>query len=294
MKYITLYAKWTANIYTVKYNGNGATSGSTASSTHTYNSAKTLTANGFTRAGYTFTGWNTKADGTGTAYANQASVKNLTTAAGSTVTLYAQWSVVNYSISYNLKGGSASNKTSYNVNTSSFTLAKPSLSGWTFRDWTGTGLSSYTTSVTISKGSTGNRSYIANYYRTVDGSKGAGGFSSPQGSHIWKNPIKMSWTGASNSYWVIKGRYSYPEEDTWPSVSGQIFCDGAWRSLNDSNYIASKSLPSIPPNGYNNFSVTTKMGKNCSKLKLTSSSNGCFEHFYISSATRYYNSTEYK
>ena len=57
----TITATFTANTYTVVYNGNGATGGSTASSSHTYNSAKTLTTNGFTRTGYTFMGWSTTA-----------------------------------------------------------------------------------------------------------------------------------------------------------------------------------------------------------------------------------------
>ena len=43
--------------YTIKYNGNGATSGSTTSSSHTYDEEKELTANGFSRTGYTFAGW---------------------------------------------------------------------------------------------------------------------------------------------------------------------------------------------------------------------------------------------
>ena len=87
----TLYAHCTANTYTVKYNGNGSTGGSTASSTHTYNVDKALTSNGFTRTGYKFNKWNTKADGTGTSYTNGQSVKNLTSTHGATVNLYAQW-----------------------------------------------------------------------------------------------------------------------------------------------------------------------------------------------------------
>ena len=46
--------------YTIKYNGNGATSGSTANSAHTYDEEKELTANGFSRTGYNFAGWATK------------------------------------------------------------------------------------------------------------------------------------------------------------------------------------------------------------------------------------------
>ena len=46
--------------YKIKYNGNGATSGSTADSDHTYDEEKELTANGFSRTGYNFAGWATK------------------------------------------------------------------------------------------------------------------------------------------------------------------------------------------------------------------------------------------
>lgn len=87
---VNLYAKWTPNTYTVVYNGNGATGGSTANSAHTYDVAKNLTANGFTRTGYTFMGWSTSANGS-IAYSNQKSVKNLTTTHGGKITLYAKW-----------------------------------------------------------------------------------------------------------------------------------------------------------------------------------------------------------
>jgi len=49
-----------------------------------------LSANGFTRAGYRFVGWNTKANGKGKSYKDKAKVKNLA-AAGKIVKLYAQW-----------------------------------------------------------------------------------------------------------------------------------------------------------------------------------------------------------
>ena len=52
--------------YTIKYNSNGATSGTTASSTHTYDEEKELTANGFSRTGYTFAGWAKKGVGVAT------------------------------------------------------------------------------------------------------------------------------------------------------------------------------------------------------------------------------------
>lgn len=90
MEGTTLYAKWTANIYTVEYNANGG-EGTTASSTHTYGTGSALTTNGFTRTGYVFNGWNTNADGSGSGYTNGQSVLNLTETANGTVTLHAQW-----------------------------------------------------------------------------------------------------------------------------------------------------------------------------------------------------------
>ena len=98
---VTYYAHWVGNTYYVAYNGNGATGGSTATSTHTYGTARALTANGFTKGykmgygsktlSYTFKNWNTNSSGTGTSYSNGQSVTNLATSG--TVTLYAQWTL---------------------------------------------------------------------------------------------------------------------------------------------------------------------------------------------------------
>ena len=91
--------------YYVQYNGNGSTGGSTAKSTHTYDTAKALTANGFTRTGYQWARWSTNAAGTGTSYSNKQSVNNLTTTNGGTVNLYAIWTANIYTIAYNINGG---------------------------------------------------------------------------------------------------------------------------------------------------------------------------------------------
>ena len=88
----TLYAIWTANAYTVAFDGNGATGGATASLSCTYDVAFTMPGCGFTKdGGYAFTGRNTAADGSGTAYAAGANCLNLSATQGATVTLYAQW-----------------------------------------------------------------------------------------------------------------------------------------------------------------------------------------------------------
>ena len=86
----TVYAYWDANKYSIVYNPNGG-SGTVASSSHTYDVAKNLTKNTFTRTGYEFVGWNTKPDGKGTSYADGASVKNLCDVRWGEIILYAQW-----------------------------------------------------------------------------------------------------------------------------------------------------------------------------------------------------------
>ncbi len=86
----TLYAVWQANTYTVVYNANGG-SGSTSSSSHTYGIAKALTANAFTRAGYSFLGWAASSNAASATYTDQQSVSNLTAEPDGTVTLYAVW-----------------------------------------------------------------------------------------------------------------------------------------------------------------------------------------------------------
>jgi uncharacterized repeat protein (TIGR02543 family) len=83
---VTLYAQWTANSFTVTFDANGG-SGSMAAQSSSV--AAALTPNSFTRSGFTFAGWNTAANGSGTSYANLASY-----GFGSSVTLYAQWTAV--------------------------------------------------------------------------------------------------------------------------------------------------------------------------------------------------------
>lgn len=88
----TFYAGWEPISYTVEFNGNGEdASSSMASQKFKYDESKALSQNTFTRTGYTFTGWNTKADGIGTTYADKAEVSNLTYIDGGIFILYAQW-----------------------------------------------------------------------------------------------------------------------------------------------------------------------------------------------------------
>ncbi|MBQ8845296.1 MAG: InlB B-repeat-containing protein, partial [Clostridia bacterium] len=112
----TLYAKWTAISYKVTFDKNGAT-GSMSDQSLEYDKEGNLTANGFTKTGYTFDGWKvtsglntgtakwgtssaTSSVTTSTVLSNSAKVKNLTTKNGAIITLTAQWKAITYKIQF--------------------------------------------------------------------------------------------------------------------------------------------------------------------------------------------------
>ena len=91
----TLYAVCAANTYTVTYNSNGG-SGTMTNDTATYNSNYITKKNTFIKTGYTFNGWNEKADGTGkvwglTTSGVYESGKSWKWTYTKNITLYAQW-----------------------------------------------------------------------------------------------------------------------------------------------------------------------------------------------------------
>jgi uncharacterized repeat protein (TIGR02543 family) len=128
---VNLYAQWTINTYTVTFNANGC-SGAMPNETESYNVVVALTNNAFTCTGYTFGGWNTAPNGSGTSYANGA-----TYAFTTSVNLYAQWTINTYTVTFNANGGSGTmtNETeNYNVATdlSANTFTR---TGYTFDGW---------------------------------------------------------------------------------------------------------------------------------------------------------------
>ena len=96
---VTVYAHWIGNGYTVRFAGNGATGGNTPDQAFQYNIGQNLRRNGFTRDGYTFTGWK-RADNQ-QAYGDGQWVTNLTTQPDGIVTMVAQWSANEAHIRYN-------------------------------------------------------------------------------------------------------------------------------------------------------------------------------------------------
>lgn len=106
---VKLYAQWSLiPVFSVVYNGNENTSGSAPIDSNKYVTNATVTVLGNTntlkKSAYDFAGWNTAANGTGTAY----SVGSTFTMGTSNVTLYAQWTLSNtYTVSYDALGGSS-------------------------------------------------------------------------------------------------------------------------------------------------------------------------------------------
>lgn len=104
---VTLYAQWTADTYSLAFNSNNGV-GSMNNQNFATGDSGTVSANRFVKPGYTFNGWNTKADGTGTNYAADASLMSLDNLTAASPTLYAKWIANNYTVSFNANGGTGS------------------------------------------------------------------------------------------------------------------------------------------------------------------------------------------
>lgn len=149
-------AEWALTSYSITYKGmDGATVTGNPSSYTVETAAFTL--NNPTKTGYTFSGW------VGTDVSTPSLTVTVPTNSMGNREYTATWTPETYSISYNLDGGTnaASNPSSYTIETATFSLAAPTKSGATFTGWTGTGVDGTSASVTVNKGSQGNRVYTA-------------------------------------------------------------------------------------------------------------------------------------
>ena len=146
--------------YTITYDGNGASAGTMDTQTCMIDGCSfSLAKNAYSKDGYTFAGWNTKADGSGDSYKDEDSVAPLTETDQDTITLYAMWkdsSEITYHIRYvlNINNAKNDNPKTYTNKSDAITLNAPVLDGYTFKGWFSD--KDFTQKVTeIAKGSTG-------------------------------------------------------------------------------------------------------------------------------------------
>lgn len=99
---VVLYAQWEANKYTVKFVDEMA-EGSMDDQIFTHGVSQALSENKFTKQGYKFIGWNTKADGSGTGYTDKQEIT-----VTSNMTLYAQWTQNIFYVVFDQNGGEGS------------------------------------------------------------------------------------------------------------------------------------------------------------------------------------------
>ena len=125
-----LYAQWSENNITVTYHANGGER-APAGTTEKYSKGVTITYDIPTRTGYTFIGWNTRPDGTGTNYNGGNVVQE-------DLTLYAQWKADTISVTYNQNDGSNKENIVVEGNASQGIAVKsevPVREGYIFTGW---------------------------------------------------------------------------------------------------------------------------------------------------------------
>ncbi len=151
----TYTANWQVIEYTIITLLEGGNAGS--SQVYFYTVEQTVTLPTPTRTGYTFLGW--------TGEGITTPQPNVTIPKGSTgdKTYIENWILTGYTITMDLNGGSGQEKVIYTMTDEDFELPTPTRNGYEFVGWTGEGITTPQTSVKIPTGSTGNRTYTANW-----------------------------------------------------------------------------------------------------------------------------------
>lgn len=130
-KNITLYAKWTPIEYSVTYNLNGGRNSYLNPDSFTVENNE-IELSAPIRPGYKFEGWYTTSS-----FEENTKFSVIAEKTTDDIVLYAKWSMVNYTVTYVLSGGTnnAANKASYNINDVDFNLAAPTFKEYEFEGW---------------------------------------------------------------------------------------------------------------------------------------------------------------
>ena len=149
---------YTANWKVIEYTITLDTNGGPAVSPIKYTVEDSFTLPYLLRTGYEFAGWTL--DGSGMLPATPLIIYHGTTG---DLRYKAEWRLAEYTITMDLNGGSGQEKVVYTITDEDFELPTPTRNGYEFVGWTGERITTPQTSVRIPKGSTGNRTYTANW-----------------------------------------------------------------------------------------------------------------------------------
>ena len=194
-------------IYGLTVNKGTGIASLTGANTGTYRVGQSITVSATPDTGYTWSKW------TGTGVSDSNNQSYTFTMPSSEVNLTANATQNTYTITYNLAGGNLTgNPENYNVTTEAITLKNPTKTGYTFRGWTGSNGETLETTVTIAKGSTGDKTYTANWqintytiaYDLAEGevSGNPANYTVETENIILNNPTKigykfLGWTGSN-------------------------------------------------------------------------------------------------
>jgi len=220
-----IYAQWTQVGRMISFAANGG-QGTMQPRQVPHGSNFAIPANTFTRDNHVFTGWNTAADGTGTAFEASGTVPNVTTP----VTLFAQWALVSRTVTFNLGGGNIGG----NANAITVTLPHgadatppvPQRDGFAFAGWDG----EYT-NVTEDRILT---AQWAQEFRTITFMAGGGmgemppvsvpygsDFTLPASTFTWENHVFIGW-------YMMSHAEPFPVGHTLYNVTEDIFIMSMW------------------------------------------------------------------
>jgi uncharacterized repeat protein (TIGR02543 family) len=229
----TLYAYWTINTYTVTYSGNGNTSGTApADQSKTHDVPLTLQTNtgSLAKTGYTFSGWNTAANGTGTGYAEGAGYT-----ANAAVTLYSKWTANTYIVTFDKQsgtGGSDNLTATYGAAMPAATA--PTRTGYTFGGYytaiNGGGTQYYTAAMASARNwdITANTTLYANwigaaYTVTYNGNGNTSGTAPADQAKTHGVPLTLR----TNSGGLAKTGYTFSGWNTAANGTGTAYAEGA-------------------------------------------------------------------
>ncbi|MBN1578110.1 MAG: InlB B-repeat-containing protein [Chitinispirillaceae bacterium] len=236
---VTLYAKWTANTYSITFDKNDAdATGIMSAQTVACGSSANLTTNAFSKSGWTFAGWATTSGGA-VAYADGASY----TMGIADVTLYAKWRANSYTITFDKNDAGATGTvgdqtiacgSSANLTANAFTKA-----GWTFAGWATTsgGAVAYADGASYTMGVADVTLYakwteIPTYSLIYNGNGNTGG-AVPVDGNSYPQGATVSVLGNMES--LVKGGSTFAGWNTAADGSGTGYAGGATFTIGAAN-----------------------------------------------------------